>query len=501
MCTNCNAKKKLLSNIIYKEDVNFSRSVIIRVIAQIFLKLQGLIFLPIITKLIGTQSYGIYSQIIITLTLLLPILMLQLQQAIIRFLPGERDPKRISQSFFSFFIIIILFLFFIITVLLFFKGKVAFIVFGSENCQGYMVLFLLILFFQTIYTYLLNYFRTFKRIFFYSIIEISNALLVVIFVLMAFKFLERNLETLLYIKIFMVAFFSFLLLFIIWKEIGFKLYFDVEQIKLFFKYSAPLILSGIMLWVINMSDRYLILHLIGLKEVGIYSASYNLSGTLIFFLTPVLFVLLPTIIKIWNLGKFEEVKRKMEYALRYYVLISLPFIFLLSLLSQSILKILATSDFLTSRLLVFFIVLGYFFLGIYQIFVYIIAFYKKTYILLIYFILIALTNIILNFLLIPLLKLNGAAVATLISYFLLMAITIIMTRRWFKINFEYKFFLKSLLASLLMSIGVFFLKVNNIFYIIATIVAGLLVYIGMLFTSKAFDINDLRIFKSLFKLK
>lgn len=501
MLTNCGSKKKLLSNIIYEEDVSFSRSIIIRVIAQIFLRLQGLIFLPIIAKLIGTQSYGVYSQIMITLPLLLPILMLELEAAILRFLPGERDSKKISQSFFSLFIIIILFLFFVLSVLLIFKGKVASLMFGSEIYKRYVVLFVLILFFQTIYTYLLNYFRTFKRIFFYSIIEISNSLLVIIFVLIVFKFLERNIETLLYVKIFIIAFFSFLLLFIIWKEIGFNLFFDTEQIKLFFKYSAPLIPSAAMLWVINMSDRYLILHLLNLKDVGIYSASYNLSGTLMFFLTPISFVLFPTIIKMWSLGKFEEVKRKMEYSLKYYVLISLPFVFLLSLLSQNILKVLATSDFMTSRLLVFFIVLGYFFLGIYQIFVYIITLYKKTYILLLYFILIALTNVILNYLLIPALKLNGAAIATLISYFSLMIITVVITRRWFKVNFNYKFFLKSILASLIMSIGVFFLEINNIFYIIVTIVAGLIIYIGVLFISKAFGINDLKIFKSLFKLK
>lgn len=493
--------KRFITNLIYKEDTSFSKSVIVRFITQILLKLRGLIFLPIIAKMLGTQSYGIYSQIMVTLPLLIPILMLRLEASFIRFLPGEKNLKKISSSFFSLFLIVNFFLIFLIGTSFIFKGKIAFIMFGSEIFEKYVILFLILLYFEVLYTFSLNYFRAFKRIFFYSIVQIINNLLLVLLILIMFNFFNKSIDIFLYVLIFINAISSSILLLIIIKEIGFNIGLRVKEIKSFLKYSLPLIPSIAMLWVINMSDRYMILHLLNLKETGIYSASYSLSSMLMFFLSPISFVLFPTIIKLWNLEKFNEVKKKMEYSLKYYVLVSIPFIFLISILSQSLLKILATPDFLTSEILVFLIVFGYFFIGIYQIMVYIINLTKKTYISLIYFTVIALLNVLLNYLLIPKMGIKGAALATLISYFLLMVITLIVTIRWFRVGFDFVFSLKSILASLIMSAVIFFLKPNNIFYIILVIFLGLIIYTGIMFLTRAFKLEDYKILKNFFKFR
>ena len=493
--------KRFVTNLIYKEDASFSKSVVVRFITQILLKLRGLIFLPIIAKMLGTQSYSIYSQIMITLPLLIPILMLRLEAACIRFLPGEENLKKVSNSFFTFFMIIFFFLLFVISIFFIFKEKVALVMFGSEIFKKYVILFLIVLFFETLYTYLLNYFRTFKRIFFYSLIEIINNLLLIFLVLIIFIFYSRSIDVLLYVLISTNMFLSFVLFFLIWKEIGFSLSLKLEEVKSFIKYSVPLIPSVAMLWIINMSDRYMIVHLLNLKNAGIYSASYSLSNILMFFLSPISFVLFPTVIKLWNLGKFDEVKQKMEYSLKYYVLLSIPFVFILSILSQYVLKILATPDFLTSQLLVFLIVFGYFFIGIYQIIVFIINLKKKTYISLIYFSVIAILNIVLNYFLIPILGIIGAALATLVSYFLLMLVTLIVTRRWFKINFNIVFFIKSVFASLIMSVGIFFLRSDNIFYIILIIFLSLIIYTGIMILTRALKLEDLKIIKNFFKFR
>lgn len=492
---------KKFIGLIYAEDQSFSKSVIVRFITQILLRLRGLLFLPIIAKILGTQSYAIYSQIMITLPLLVPVLMLELEAACIRFLPGERDLKKISSSFFTSFLIVVFFLFFIIGISFIFREKIALAIFGSEIFSKYAALFLLVLFFETIYTFLLNYFRTFKRIFFYSIIEIINNLLLILIVLIIFIFFISSIDVFLYVLIFIDIFLSSILLFLIWKEIGFSLGLSFKEIKNFFKYSLPLIPSSAMLWVINMSDRYMILHLLSLKDAGIYSASYSLSSVLMFFLTPISFVLFPTIIKLWNLKKFNEVKQKMEYSLRYYILLSVPFTFIISILSQYVLEILATPDFLTSRTIVFLIVFGYFFVGIYQIMVYIIHLTKKTYITSIYFSFIAILNLVLNYFLIPKMGISGAALATLISYLLLMLVTLIITRRWFKVDFDVIFLIKSILASLIMSAAIFFLRPKNIFYIILIMFLGLIIYTGIMILFKALRLEDFKTFKSFFKFK
>ena len=96
---------------------------------------------------------------------------------------------------------------------------------------------------------------------------------------------------------------------------------------------------------------------------------------------------------------------------------------------------------------------------------------------------------------------SGAALATLISYFLLMIITVVVTRRWFRVDFNFVFFMKSILASLLMSLAVFFLKPGNIFYIILIIILGLVIYIVIMVITRALKLEDYKIFKNFFKFR
>lgn len=72
-------------------------------VVNIVSSLRGLILLPILTKTLGTELYGVWAQILVTVSLLTPFAVLQLDTVIIRFLAGEKNVDKIRERFYSIF--------------------------------------------------------------------------------------------------------------------------------------------------------------------------------------------------------------------------------------------------------------------------------------------------------------------------------------------------------------------------------------------------------------
>ena len=63
--------------------------------------IQSLIFLPIITKILGAGDYGIWVQIKATIGLLIPFGFFGLQDSLVRFLSGEKDIEKVKEGVYS----------------------------------------------------------------------------------------------------------------------------------------------------------------------------------------------------------------------------------------------------------------------------------------------------------------------------------------------------------------------------------------------------------------
>ena len=68
-------------------------------ITNLIVNLRGLIIIPILTKTLGADAYGIWSVIIVTISLLSPMALLGLTSAMIRFLAAEKDKKKNNKQY------------------------------------------------------------------------------------------------------------------------------------------------------------------------------------------------------------------------------------------------------------------------------------------------------------------------------------------------------------------------------------------------------------------
>ena len=76
----------------------FTKDIGIVGITQLITMLRGFILLPIITKLLGAENYGIWTQITVTIGLVTPVIVLGLPYSLVRFLAGEKDRKEITEQ-------------------------------------------------------------------------------------------------------------------------------------------------------------------------------------------------------------------------------------------------------------------------------------------------------------------------------------------------------------------------------------------------------------------
>ena len=90
-----------------QEYKKFTKDVGIAGIAQILIRLRGLILIPVIAKTLGASEYGVWAILMVTVDLIAPLALLGLNVAIIRFLAGEKDKEKIQEGFYSICVIIL----------------------------------------------------------------------------------------------------------------------------------------------------------------------------------------------------------------------------------------------------------------------------------------------------------------------------------------------------------------------------------------------------------
>lgn len=465
-------------------------------ISNILLALSSLILLPILTKNFSIQDYGIWVQVYITMMLLPNIITLGLPYALIRFLSGEKDKKRIQEDFYSVTCLVIILSLLATTLLYLFKNSIAYFLFNGNLAISELLP--LIVFTASLNLLFLNFFITFQEIKKYSIFLLIqtylNVLLNVVFVLL-------NLGIFFAVLALLISQFTvFIIMFIIIiNKIGFKIP-NFNNLNEYLSFGIPIAPSNLSGWIIDSSDRYVINILLGIAFVGYYNPAYNLGMIIKMFITPITVILTPALSKYHTLDKRKEIKILLKYSLKYFLLLAIPAAFGLSILAEPLLSILTTSDIAKqSYLMVPFAAFSILFYGINGIVSQILFVEKKTKIVGYVFSFMAILNLILTIYFVPLFGIIGAAIATLATYLVSCILLILYTSRIFVFDFDLRFILKSIFASMIMSLFIYYLHPITIINILITITISIIIYIAILIFTKGINLNEIKFFKSMLK--
>ena len=150
----------------------FTKDVGLAGIANIVATLKGLILLPILTKTLGAESYGIWAQIMATVSLLMPFALLQLGFATTRFLAAETDKAKISKGVSSIFAASSFTAFALSLLIFIFAEPLAVAVFGGAGAAYFVKLAAFLVLLMTLDQVIIEYFMAFRQMERYAVFSI-----------------------------------------------------------------------------------------------------------------------------------------------------------------------------------------------------------------------------------------------------------------------------------------------------------------------------------------
>ena len=476
------------------EYVRFIQRIGLVGLTNILISLSSLIFIPIITKSFTTAEYGMWAQVNTTIALVPNIANLGLPYTMVRFLSAEKDKEKIKDSFYPMISLTFISTLIICSLFLIFGNAIANALFNGSMQVLYITT--AISFFACMNLMLISFFRTFQQMKRYSLFLVLQSYIGV-FVSIYLTYAGYNIETVVlglltgYVAVFIM------MAFLIVKYLGIGIG-KWSNLKEQLAFALPTIPSNVSSWVVDSSDKYVIGILIGSVAVGCYSPGYALGSILLMFLSPFA-VLLPAVLpEHYEKGDIAEVDKYLSYSMKYYLLLTIPAAVGMSVLSKPLLYIITTPEIALGGYMVTpFVCLGAIFMGMYGITNNILILEKNTMILGKLWIVVAISNIVLNLLLVPYLNILGAAIATLICYILAFAVTAIASKKTMRLPFNIKELLKIVIAAAIMGIAVYMMHPIGIINVLISIVAGVIIYFAIIFILKAVTMKEIGIFKDL----
>lgn len=395
-------------------------------------KLIIFFLVPLYTNVLTTSQYGITELVTTSANLLIPFITLSINDAILRFsLDKQSDVKKVLKSACIVLILSSVIMMSLYPILEYFK------IFGEWTWS-----FVIITIFQAFRSAFSIYLKSVERVKIFIVDSILYTFTLGIMNVVLLAFLHMGIEG------YFIAQIIAMLISLLFQIFAGKLYKDIYNCKVDYKllrtmvyYSIPLIANAVSWWVINSSDRYMLSYFKGDTDVGLYAVAAKMPS-LVTTLTSIFS-------QAWVISSITEYEntRDQNFYSKIFGLYS-TFLILMSTIVMMIIKpfmnvyvgvsFISAWKFVPCLLLACIFNTGAtFFMALYK--------SAKTNIKEMLSTLIgAISNIILNFSLIPNWGIMGAVIATLISNMIMAIYCVYDTRRIFKFYIDFKRLLPSI---------------------------------------------------------
>ncbi|MFZ1021734.1 MAG: oligosaccharide flippase family protein [Halobacteriota archaeon] len=460
-------------------------------LASVVVQFSPVLLLPILTKILTIQDYGIWSLIVVTAGFVPMVVTLGLPSSMVRFLAPVKNNDEIREGYYSITLAVLGAGFVVSLVLLVFAQSIATNLFG--NNLNVALLLPLITFAASYIAVPQTYFRTFQQAKRYTIVSFLQAALYVILVA-AFVVFGLGLVGAAFAYLISLVLIALISTFYVLRDIGVTIP-SFAELKAYLKYGLPFVPGNVSSWALGVSDRYIITFFLGVAWVGYYSPGYQL-GWMITVLAMPFTILAPTAIyEYYDANHIAEVKTIIRYSIKYFLAVAVPAAFVLSVLSKPILLVLTTPAIAANGYLITpFTAFSSLLFGVWSIIMIVLTFEKRTAIIGMMWILGAVLNIGLNLILVPYFGIIAAALTTVLGYGFVFGVTAIYSVRHMTLDVDFGFILKSIFASVVVSSFVLVWHASGLLSVSALIVICAAAYTAILFVLKGFTASEIRFF-------
>lgn len=373
----------------------------------------AIITIPIYTRALSTSDYGAFDLLMVFANLLNLTIALEVSQAVARFYAAENDSvKRIGYASSAFWFTLLCYSIFAVLGFTF-SEQLASLVMGVDGLEKCFQIGVLYIWFNGLFLLLQNQFRWELRSKHFAIVSLIVALTTAATAIYLTLYKDLGLEG------FMLGMLSGVILGVIYSlwflRHTFKAVFKLHLLLEMLRFSAPLVPSGIAVFLTTYIDRLMISRYLTLDDVGIYGIAFRLAAVIGVVMMGFQMALTPLIYSHYHKA---ETPMQLARIFRLFIAFSLLVVMALIVLARDILVLMTTPDYYDASSLMLFMVPAFLLSQMY-IFAPGMAIAKKTYLILVLNIAAAFTSIVLNFAMIPWLELKGAAIANMLSYLFL----------------------------------------------------------------------------------
>lgn len=422
---------------------NLFQNTLIYTIGNLLSKIIGFLMLPVYTNYLTTSQFGRFDLLITAVTLMLPIVTLQISDAAYRYLVDEEDEREkekvITNAFFGLLINVVVGFSVVMLILI--------LTYQITYTKLELICFFLLAFSNLLFVFLQQVIRGLKSNKEFALSGIINALLLALLSILFLVFMDLEYIGLLIANI--LAYFmavAYILFKInIFKYVKFKL-FNARLYKILILYSIPLIPNLISWWAINFSDRMLISYYLGVDQNGIYAIA-NRFSTILFFMTTV-----------FNLAwqesailSFKDSNKDKYYTLVFSKYLRFLFTTILILISGIgiAVPIILNESYQEAQYIVPFLFYGVVFSAFSSFYGTGFQSSKNTNEAVVSSLAAGIINIGLNILLLPRIGVLAAGISTLIAFFIMWLIRVYQTKKYFNIKINIKDFISLILINIL----------------------------------------------------
>lgn len=413
-------------------------------------RLISMLLIPLFTRVLTVEEYGYIALITTTTSLLSNLLNLGMGSAFFKFYnhtfaDDEKSKSRLFSTIFLVYCAVVLVL--LVCPSFFISDYFASLIAKSGGLGFSVFLALIALSFDILSNFVLLRVRAEGRSKYYSFVLVSSLLVRMLSSLLFVLFLGMGIVGVFWSLLVAAVFQLLLMTRFIYKRLAFVI--DGALLKKVFALCLPLTITPLFIWILNVSDRYILNWYLGPDSVGQYSLAYNLGAAInVLIVGP--FMLAWTKIR-WDVQKKEAAGYILARIFNYLIWLLLFVALFIATFAREIIVLLAGQKYLVAAPLVGWVVFAYVFYAAYQYISFgMIAVGKTRYYPLI-FLIAVISNLAVNFVFVPRFGMVSAAIATFVAYLVLLILGYVFNQHFYKVPYAVK---KNLI--LLVYIGLFF---------------------------------------------
>ena len=475
---------------------NFLKQSVVYSISNIAVKASGIILLPIYTKYFTVEEFGRLGLILAIIIILTQVVVLGQGQSILRFNNPQYGLWNVKSVLFSLTILVAITSFLFISLAEVTLNPLASLLGNPADYYSSLHIAIYIVCVTVINNLFQNKLRADEKAAFYTLLNIIKLIMLMIVTIYLVAGKQIGINGVLIGQMTSELFGLLMILPSMIKQMEIK--FNLEIIQTSLRFGVPLIFSALSTTLLNISDRFLIKFLANEEALGLYELGYRVAGILnMFLIMPLSLTLLPIAYKIYNRpGDKEYYKKIMTYTTFLLMWGGL----FLAVYSKEVISLFASSDsYIPAFEVVPIILLSYVFVGMSMVSSLGMYLINRTIYIAVITIFSALINIGLNFLLIPIYGIMGAAIDTLLAFVLLYFLFLMVSNKVYKIEFENIKILSLIIIGTTLFLITYFVNIGLFWFNIAFKFILVMAFPLILYLTSFYDPAEIRILKGFIK--